>query len=331
MKKLAYLITGDSPQILKTHTPYSRKKIQLLGFLVLLPTFVWFINGYLISKELLGNATKESLLVGCICALIVFIIDRSIVISNGGKLIFVFRFLMGFAVAFIGALLIDSILLKNDVDRFLEEKYSVLSEQKKLEKEAEYSDKIVIQDIKVSQAKVLWKELADKYQCEMDGTCGSRKPGHAKIASAKENLMLDAKADYESQFILLNSLKKEQSEEGIKAKNQMLSFAGKKSLMHRIENMHDMIRSSTSSIITYCVFFFIALCIELMVIIIKTATKKSSYELAEEMAENLNTIKLQELERNFLLIAAQNKRYGLKEKDAITALKERSPHLLSSL
>ena len=53
MKKIAYLITGDDSAHLQKHTPYSRKKIQVLGWTLLLPAFLWFMTGTLLAQNLL--------------------------------------------------------------------------------------------------------------------------------------------------------------------------------------------------------------------------------------------------------------------------------------
>jgi hypothetical protein len=325
---LAYLITGNNPEVLKKHSPYSRKKIQMLAYLVLLPTIFWFLNGFLITHELMGKSSAISVLAGCVCAFIIFIIDRAIILSNGGKIIFLFRVLLGIAVAFVGALLVDSILFKDDVDRYLLEKYNVQSEQKKTEKEEEYDPKIFQQEAIVKQSFDIWQMRANDYKCEMDGTCGSKIPGHAKIAASKLKLKDESKAEYDNQCTILKDLIREQKENSEQAKEQHLSLIGNKSLLHRIENMHEMILSSKDSIIAYAMFFFIALCIELMVIIIKLFTKKSSYEKGEEIAERMFEMKLREIEHNAMLISDNNNRFGIHERDAKAAVGGMSKHAL---
>lgn len=323
---LAFLITGDNPEVLKKHTPYSRKKIQMLASLVLLPTLFWFFNGYLITHELMGKSSLISVLSGFVCAFIIFIVDRSIVLSSGGKVICWTRIVLGIAVAFVGALLIDSILFKDDVDRYLLEKYNAQSEQRKTEKESEYVPKILQQEARVKQSFDIWQMRVNDYKAEMDGTGGSKIPGHAKIAASKLELKDESRTEYDQQGNILKELLKEQKENAEQAKVQHLALIGDKSLLHRIENMHEMIFASKDSFITYAMFFIIALVIELMVIIIKLGTKKSSYEKGEEVAERMFEMKLKEMEHNAKLLAEYNSRFGINEKDARAAVGKMPGH-----
>ena len=53
--KLPYQVTGDSYEELKKYDPNSRKKINILGWFAIIPSFLWFISCFLLCYKNTGD------------------------------------------------------------------------------------------------------------------------------------------------------------------------------------------------------------------------------------------------------------------------------------
>ncbi len=296
MKNLSYWITGDNPEHLKKHLPYSRKKIQMLANAVIIPTFIWLVFGFLISSNLMQKPWIQSVLTGLGCALIIFILDRSIVLAEGNSAIKWFRITLGFAVALVGAMLIDSVIFQSDVDGYLKNKYKTLAEAKIDSVASVYDGNIAQQKIVVDHAKTEWQFRTDQFNCEINGTCGTKRIGYSAASKAKENVMNQSKSEFERQAIILDKLILGKELSMANAKAGELSLLSFSSILERINCLHEVAFSSLGSGLLYFAFFLIALGVELFVICLKLCSRQSAYEKEQEILERIQLRKLEQVE-----------------------------------
>ena len=116
MLKLCSILIGEDYKRTANFQPSGKRKILLLATSMMIPVLLWFTTAFLSSSIIMNNELGVSLVIGFIAALIIYLIERSIVLSNGGWLIATFRVLLGFAIASIGAIALDLVIFKNDVD-----------------------------------------------------------------------------------------------------------------------------------------------------------------------------------------------------------------------
>lgn len=321
MKNIAYWILGDSPENLKNHTPQSRKKIQALAMAIIIPTIMWFITGYLAATTMLKLSHNMGLLVGFVCALIIFLIDRMIAISSGGWKIFVMRILLGSAIAFIGSIMIDSAFLSEDIDYYMNQKLG--------QKSAE-----VLKDIELNsvcnmneQKNVVQQRYADlqlasvNYESELDGTGGTKKYGKGEVAEAKSKILADARTEYLAQLMALKKMETEKTNEQKVAHDEVLRNHGRNSIITRINAMHEYIFSNPIATRFYYVLTALCFLLEMSVVIIKLFSKKSSYELEQERIEEIRNIKSEQILRSVAERSAIDKRLGHYGRAAMRAVK----------
>lgn len=295
----SYIITGDSPDHLKRFTPYCRKKINMLGWLILLPVTVWLFVGFTISSEMLGNSIGASILTAIVCSTVVFLIEFAILRADGGKVVFWFRFLLGFALAFVSGLAIDSLVFKSDVDWYMQQKYNQQAQEAYNTVMKNYATLIQQQEAKTNTAKVNWNNSINELNAEMNGTGGTHIPGYAIASNKKELLKSEAMNEYQSQLKIQTQLQQEQKAMADSARINAIRGTGINTFMHRVKNLHEMVFSSFDTGFFYVLFFFIAVCLELIIVGLKTYSRKSVYEKHLEMVdyifESKNKQSLEEL------------------------------------
>ena len=92
MLKFYSLLIGENPAYTATFQPSSKRKIALYANCMLVPIILWFINGYLLVKDVLEGSIWTALLTATIIAFIIFLIERAVIMSNGSKWIAFFLF-----------------------------------------------------------------------------------------------------------------------------------------------------------------------------------------------------------------------------------------------
>ncbi len=282
-----YLLTGDNANTLKSFTPYCRKKIGMMASLLILITTIWLISGYLIAKELLGYSTAASLIIAVVCGFIVFVLERAIIVTDGTKGMLVFRLFMGIVVALISSFLVDALIFKNDTNLYMAEQYGQKATSAKAAAVQSFDADISAQQQNIQVAYNNWKLRTDEYNGEVNGNSGTHIPGFEKAAQAKKEIMNTAQLEYTLQQQQLNKLKQQQTETGNQVHANTLGLTGEQTLLHRIDMMHEMVSQSASAKFVYCLFFLFALCIELMVVFVKTVSHKSAYEKEQEALEQI--------------------------------------------
>lgn len=266
---ISYLITGDSKAELSKYDSGSRKRIQLLGMLVLIPTIIWFITGYLLMSCIFYASNALSVLAGTILALLIFFIDRSIILATKGWFTIIFRFLLGTTIALLGSFFIDTIIFGQDIEAYAIEKYH-LSQKASLESLNHAYD----------------KASAD-YFGEMNGTAGSKLKGFGKITEAKEREKNKADDEHkalsqkiEHELLVLN-------DPGHPDRKVMLSKLGLLSLSNRIVLFNELKKKDSYIFLIWLLIFGAMAFIEFLPVSIKSFSTPTSYELDCEARKEL--------------------------------------------
>lgn len=321
MKNIAYWILGDSPENLKNHTPQSRKKIQSLATAIIIPTILWFVTGYLAAITMLKLGPARGLLIASVCATIVFLMDRTIAIINGGWALVTVRILIGSAIAFIGSVMIDSAFLSEDIDYYMNQKLTQKSNE--AEHVVESKNAFLLND----QKKLVQKRYEDfqsasfNYKSELDGTGGTRKYGKGDVAEAKNTILKDARTEYLVQMQVLNKMEAENTTEKRGAQDDVLRNHGRNSIITRINALHEYVFSNPIATIFYLVLTALCFLLEMSVVIIKLFSRKSSYELEQDRIEEIRNIKSEQILRCVAERSEIDKRLGHYGRAAIAAVK----------
>lgn len=293
MLKFYSIIIGENPKYTATFQPASKRKIALYANCLLVPVILWFINGYLLVKNVLGGSISTALLTALIAGFIIFLIERAIVMSNGSKPIFWFRIILGFEIASLGSISLDEVIFNHDIDNQV-----ALYKQTEIENavqriEQQYKNQISQQQSIVNQKTFEWNQSLKDAKSEADGTGGSKQKMVGKIALLKMNIAEKHGDDYQKESQKLETLMSSLDSEKEKARLKVESDFNGHALLVRIRAIFDLISQDKLMMGVYILFTLFLFCLEFLVVLIKIGSKYSIDEELEKARENLLRAKTQ--------------------------------------
>jgi len=284
MLKLQCFITGDQYNNVKNETPESIKKIKLSAMVIFIPVFLWLTEGFIIMTELFNSTLIQAIIATVIISILVFMLERSISMMKGGKLIFVTRFMLGILIALLGALTMDEVIFKTDVDKQLEENHRNYVSEEIIKWESDNMSKIDIQSIITGESTTIAENSLKIYLDEINGTGGSGRRGVDIVAKEKQKIYSDALDNYKNEKLKLDQMRSEFENDKAVFKTKMESSLPE-GLLHRIEAMFDLIYKSPVMAVFCGIFTLILLILDLMVVIVKISSSKTNYERKNEEIE----------------------------------------------
>lgn len=292
MLKFNCLVTGEDYNLVKNETPDSRKKIQMFANLMFLPVILWSIQGYLIITIIMKGTFLTAILTSFIAGLMVFIIERSIIMSNGGKLIFMTRLMLGLLIAVIGALIIDEIIFKNDIERQLEENKRNYVTEEVIKWEEANTSNINLQSQITDEADSHRRHAMQNFLDEINGTGGTGNRGVAAVAKEKYKIYENLNYAFESEKSKLDLLKTNHETGKSELRDKLERMSDEGLLLHRIQAMFDLLFKNKIMLV-FCSFFtLVFVIIELLVVILKISSRKTHYEIFNEMKESIGASRI---------------------------------------
>ena len=262
VNKILINLVGEDQKVFSQQSPISKKKILSQSSLLLIPSILWFLIGCCISSVYFQTSTGISLTVGLFCALIVFIIDRSILISQVNRKIGIIRFFLAILMALLGGELLNLYLFKNDISQF------------KLE-----------QEVSELKNKLLFNEF--KYNSELNGQPNSSgKSGFGPVAKEKKKLMEIARVKLnEKEFQLKN----------MNTNGEVVYV--ERGLLDDTSTLLNLFKKKPFALVLYAVFSIILLLLELLVVLNKFWSSETAYEKAQKVYEDINKMELDLLQK----------------------------------
>jgi len=295
MLKFSCLITGDDYKMLKSDTPASRKKVNTLVSILLLPVTMWFINIYLMVSGVMQESQGSAVVAALVAGLIIFMVERSIIMSNGSKTVMVFRVCLGFLIAILGSLALDEVIFKQDIDQQMD-----IAKKEMVQKgvgKVISDNKLALcglQSIEASKH-AIWEESLDKASKEADGSGGSGARGVHEITRLKINIASLNEKDYlkaKTDLHLLQRRIEGQKTETIR--NIEASFQ-KHALLARIKALADLVCSNGWMCLVYITVTLLLFSLEFIVVILKLSLPKSNYEFKLEVIEEIGRRRLMKM------------------------------------
>lgn len=289
MLKFFTSLLGEDFEILKTETPQSKKKILLMGSILFVPVTMWFFQGYFLSSIILGQGVLLSALVGIICAALIFIIERSIImIPSASRWVKLLRYSIGFIIAAIGSIILDEVLFHNDINNHMANYQEVKLQQDLEPIDNEYELPLERRRLKMENLKSAWDVSLRDATSEADGTSGSGNTGVGKIAlmkleaaNKKEAAYEQAKAEYDTMFA---DYTKKRSE----AEKRINEAFDSNSLLTRLKVLFNFIATDIAMLLVWLLFTGLLFLMEFMVVIVKSSYPETSYEVRVKSQELLH-------------------------------------------
>ena len=284
MLKLQCFITGDQYNIVKNETPDSIKKIKLSAMVIFIPVFIWLVQGFLILSELIRISLWQAITGSIIISVLIFMVERSILMMKGGIGIFWARVVLGFLIALIGALTMDEIIFRADVDKQLEENHRRYVSEEIIKWEWDNVNNINVQKNITDEYAGMKDAALNIYLDEINGSGGTGRRGVDVVAKEKHKIYSDSEANYENEKKKLDQMRIDFEKDKIAYKSKLESSTSD-GLLHRIEALFTLIKNNPVMAIFCLVFTLIFLILDLMVVLVKCFSDKSNYERKNEEIE----------------------------------------------
>lgn len=295
MLKTACFLTGENFALLVAETPASKKKVIAMALAMLVPTLIWCFNGFMLSYIVLESGLLCSILTALLCGIIVFFIEKLIIMANGNWVLTLFRILIGLIVAILGSLAIDEVVFKKDIGHSVADLKKETIEKTRTEAAGEFNSLNQVQklDSEIQVAQVKYDVAVREAVSETEGSSGSGKSGYGKIAEYKNKIAEKRKQE----LSLLHN--KQQHLEAQKemwvqaAANKSESNFDENALLIRIKALFRLVVQDRYMLWTYIFFTALMFFFEFLVVILKLTWKKTNYERKIEMIEEIGKKRLE--------------------------------------
>lgn len=299
MLKTACALTGDNYQLVVVDTPASKKKIVAMALAMMVPVLIWVFNGFMLASQVLETGFGWAVLTGLVCGIIVFFIEKLIVMANGNGWLTFFRICIGFIVAALGSIAIDEVVFNKDIDTSVASIKVNAIQQSKDEAAAEFmklngNDKLD-KAIKNAQAKYDEAELA--VIREADGTYGTGKRGAGKITALKDKKAAARKADLDKLVAQKAGIDQEMDKSVKNAEDKRAASFNEHALLIRIKALFKLVAKDGYMLATYILFTLLLFFFEFLVVVLKLTWKKTNYERKLEMIEEIGQRRMEFLQR----------------------------------
>lgn len=295
MLKLYCLITGDPYKTIREETNDSIKKIRMLALSIFFPVVFWMINSYLLASNVLMLGTTHSLMVMLVCGSIIFMLEKLIIMSNGGRVMMLFRLFIGLITATLGSIALDEVIFKNDIDTQLTENKNAFIEKNITAKREKLITELNEQKKKIDEKNIQWQTSYNKAIEELDGTGGSGQPGFGNRTSLKLRKAEELKSEYDISKYELSD-KQNSVDSTLKAEELVLSGNyNENSILIRVKAMFDLIKNEPSMIIIYLMFFLLITALEFSPLMLKMFSKETNYERKNKVIEEIGKKRLDAL------------------------------------
>jgi hypothetical protein len=295
MLKIFCALTGDDFKLASVETPASRKKISVLGSVMLIPVLMWFIIGSSTAYSMFESGVSVSVIIGIIAGIIILILERAIVMSGHNKWITRFRIAIGFIIASLGAIFMDELIFEKDIKQQQFKERSVLIDAGRTKIDSIYKPRAEALQATLSSTRQSWMTTAEEARKEADGTGGSGNKGVSKITELKLEQAQVLKMELDKLEAEVQALNVAWSQEIEDSESKIENNLHGKSILARIKSLFKLVLKDPVAFITYVFFTFFLFSLEFIVIIMKHSLPETNYERRIAAMEQVGKRRLERL------------------------------------
>ncbi len=300
MLKISCYITGDDYNMLKADTPESRKKVKSLSSVLFIPVIVWLFSGYLMVTQVLQGSPSSGLIVGFLMGFIVFLLEKNIIMAHGSTSILIFRICLGTVIALIGAICIDEVMFKNDIDRKLAEMNRSDVESDRAKVDERFASFIKAKESEVTGKFQVWQNALVEARREADASGGTGRRGVGPVTQMKLAMASSFQQDYEKSKSELEAITRKLESERDSAGNLVTASLNNNALLIRIKALFRLVFTDWGMGIIYCLFTLFLFFLEFLVVFLKNSWPQTNYERRLELIEEIGKKRMEKILLNDL-------------------------------
>lgn len=298
MLKLFCALTGDEYKLVIAETPASRKKIAVLGSVMLIPVMIWILIGSSIAYSMFEAGVGASVIAGIIAGSIILILERAIVMSGHNKWITGFRIVIGFIIASLGAIFIDEFFFEKDIEQQQYNERSILINAGRVKTDSVFKPKVEALQRTLSNTRQSWMKTVEEARKEADGTGGSGNKGVSKITELKLEQAQVLKNELDKLEADVQALNVAWNQQIEVTESKIETNLHGKSILARIKSLFSLVLSDVVAFVTYAFFTFFLFSLEFIVIIMKHSLPETNYERRINAIEQVGKRRLDRLIEN---------------------------------
>lgn len=292
MTKLACKILGEDYELLMKSSPNSRMKVNVLAFSLLIPTLMWAVTGYLLASEIKEFGILKSLGFAVFMLILVFILESLILRTPKNKVIKWLRISLGVLMAFIGSIILDEWLFKEDIDKQMAFNKMALFQNETAKTIEENQDEIIKAEKELNSRKEDWDAALEDATREADGTGGSGNKGVDAIARMKMDVASQKQREYEKAVKQLSDIKASVEKKISDRIKEVESASNTNSLLSRMQAMFTLIFSDAIMFFVWALVTGILFCLEFIVVILKMNWEDTPYEKYKQTLDEIHVRRL---------------------------------------
>ena len=312
--KFGCFLSGYNYNILSECSETSKKYVRKITAALVIIISIWGAIGYMFANRYAGANIMNSIISGMFASLLVLQIERQIILGKYSKQIFAFRIMMGLIIAIIGALILDQVFFKNDIEKrkedqliiTIEKRISDINSKAKVDKT---NNQIIIDSlgVKIENNNNIANKNGNRINTRdvlvetTNNQLSDNKVG-GKIITRTKNYEIHPKlieneglrkiiSNYENlnrqiDDSLFNRIEKAK----FKARNEAPGF------LDELNIIYDLASESKIALFTYIVFFAFFLIIELLIVFAKSNDGENDYNRLILYQEKIREDRLKALE-----------------------------------
>jgi hypothetical protein len=272
--------TGVPAERLQGYHASTRERTHAYALALPIPMIIWAVSSFVVANSLFGRSPTASLAVSGLCALLIYLVERLVMISPRKWYVSVCRLFIALMTAVLGACAFDLVLFAPEIEVQIR-----TDAREKLE--AQYDARLSQQGQVVTQKKADWETAQQAANCEADGTCGTRRGGVAKVWREKDRQAKLLRQDYLDAVQAQQTLSTEKDIKlgEIATSSSVLHEAG---LLARLEALHKYTVQNPAAKAAWLMLFMLMVALETVVILIKYAFGETVDDHIERSRERLN-------------------------------------------
>ncbi len=296
-------LTGMNCHILRQCSEASYKQLKRYLAALSIIMGLWTFIGYKFARVYFKLDNSRALLFALAAMVLVWAIERTIILGRKNKGIGMLRFLLGLIMASIGAIIIDQIIFQDDIEKEkilqMQEEVNRVVPQKTVELRSQIHQLDSLINLK-EQERVKLSKYLERHPTISMPTVHVVRDSTGKVISRTitnqhvENPKFDDYKRLEEEINRLRDDKKQKEEMLLGVRDTVeKDLASKKGLLDDLHLQLSLMKKNKVAFGVWGLFFAFFLFLELLVVMIKLVEKETDYDRMVSFAEEINKKKLQ--------------------------------------
>ena len=274
--------------------------MSALSSVIFIPVIIWFANGFLMVSHVMKGSLLSAITMAIILSSLIFLIEKNIIMAHNSKAIKIFRYSLGIVIALLGAVCLDEVVFKEDVDQqlFIMNKTSITNSIQMVDDSYKNELSQALQNVNAKYN--VWQLALNDAKREADGSSGSGIKGVHAITRLKLATADVSKIDYEKAENALTILKDKIISEKADTDKRFSGSIRDGALLNRIKALFHLVFSDWYMSIIYLLFTLFLFAMEFLVVFLKGAWPMTNYERRLELIEEIGRKRMERVSLNDL-------------------------------